>query len=225
MQKVIISPSKLEEFRLHLTDGFNGTITVDKVIDKIKGVSKWAPRMVLGTAVHAILEYGPGRYRKEGKIIVQEDGMPESVTFTDAEIQPLIKHRSKHPYMVHEIKAKHTLSITTEQDSYEVILNMRIDGMEGIAVHEHKTSDKPAEIENYIDSCQWKIYLLTAGVPIAIYNTFQIKQPKGKPIEIIPFTFDFHAYRDMPNEITTLLRQFIEFCEHRGLIEYITAKY
>ena len=55
MKKYVISPSKLDQFRLYMA---NDWLTLDSLIDTIKGVFTTNFAVQFGSACHAIMEFG-----------------------------------------------------------------------------------------------------------------------------------------------------------------------
>lgn len=219
---LMISPSKLETYRKFKDEEWNGFITEEAVITDIKGEKEWSAKMTFGTAFHAVLEHGHERYlQDDGLYHIKVDDMPEEIICTFEELIPAIEHRIAHPYMVHEIKAKHWLKIK----GYNVLLNMRVDGAEGLRVHEHKTTSKPVELEGYERSIQWRIYLLATKAQYVQYNIFKVYEPKKGPRRVDPFSFKLFPYEGLERDVCALVHSFIEFCEKRNLLPYIKSMY
>lgn len=234
--KLSISPSKLEQYRKFFDEEYNGFITEEMVIETITGVKKYKPEMITGEACHAIIENGPEQYfdSAKGKYVVAVDvgELPgggreiKEEEFTWNEILPLVDYRNSHPGLVFEVFNRYTTFVK----GYEVEMQMYIDAFWGTFVHEHKTVYKPWEMETYERSLQWKVYLLATLARKVTYNIFYVKEPlvseqKAGITErtIRPGSFDLYPYPQMQKDVHDWLYMFIDFCEKRGLLEYVYA--
>jgi len=219
--KVSISPSKLEQFHLHVTEAYHGTITREKVIESIKGLTPWTKLMEFGGAFHSVLENGSRKFYnpETGLYEVPMETFKEPFVLRPEEVAVADKYRARYPSMIHEIKTKLQYSL----NGYDIVMNMRIDSMNGLDVHEKKTTDKPASRDKYESSLQWKCYVVASGARRAIYDVFQYS---GKePREIKPVEFVYESYPGVRSELEGWLKHFILFCENENLVEYIKPKY
>jgi len=216
---LVVTPSKLERFRLHVTGAYHDTITKEKVIESIRGDVPWNPKMEFGTAFHAIIEHGPESFYNPltGQYDVKIEGVDEVCTLDPREIIEAVNHRKKYPLMVHEVPAKYY----TRVGVLPVRVNMRLDGMNGAECHEHKTTDRPADRTNYEDSIQWRLNLLATGGKSVQYNVFQYDNPRSGPRTITPHSFTFVPYSGMKSEVDKWISRLIEFCEVNDLIPFI----
>lgn len=219
-ERIRISPSKLEKFRLHRDGEYNGVITKQKVIESIKGESKWSPKATFGTAFHAVIENGKDRYYKPetGMYHVLEEEMPNEIVFTENEVIAAEEFRNRYPNMVYESWVWYTLYV----DNRQVTFLMKLDGLNGLQVHEQKTSDRACNIEQYERSAQWKLYYLALQPAFVQYNHFHYIKHKGDSEHKIKHTpFRFYNYPDLKTDIAGLTRHFLEFCDHNNLNDYI----
>lgn len=228
MSKLIISPSKLERFRQYMEAEWNQAVTADKVIETIKGLQKWTPKMNFGSAFHAILEHGSEHFQwndDQSALIVKDSDMP-GVVKVPARIVMIAEHyRSQHVNMVYEVKLKKWFDV----DGHQVLLNGRMDGIEGLILHEQKTASKPPNVDFYTRSYQWRSYLLMSDDAHCVqYNIFHYKdldKETGVPTSIEPFEFQLTPYPGMKDHVIRLISELIRFCEHYGITDYIKSKY
>lgn len=224
MTKLIISPSKLEQFRCYYDEEYNGKIQIEDIIEYLEGKTKWEARMNYGSAIHAVLEYGHEKYlQPDGICHIKEDDFPEAITIPLETLKPVIDYREKYPKVIHEVKIKKTVKVA----GYDVVLNMRVDGMLGLGVHEHKNpQDKGfTTYESYEKSSQWKVYLYATGANFVQYNIFKWKNTKKRGFEIIPVTYTYYRYPNMEWDVISLIQHLINFCERQQLIHLLESKY
>jgi len=225
MKKLVISPSKLEQFRLFYTEAFNGFITQESIIIDIKGEKEWSTAMRFGSAFHGIIEHGPEPYydSSSGKYIYTEEGLDEQVILEAGEIQPAIDYRHRYPNMLNEMKARHYMKVS----GYDVLINMRIDGMNGLVVHERKTSKRPSDVDHYYKSLQWKCYALATDCAYVQYDIFKYTEPKKGPRKVtyIDPPYQYIPYPDIERDVALWVARLISFCEVQGLMKYITSRY
>lgn len=222
MRKVIISPSVLETYRKFKDNWANGFITQESVITAIKGETEWSNEMNFGSAIHAIIEHGAEKFynSNDSKYHIKQDDMPGSIVLTAEEIKPIVEYKNKYTLMRHEFRAKHKIMLS----NYEVLLTMRIDGIHGLNIHEHKTATRPPDYTNFFQSVQWKCYYLATQCSQIIYNVFYWVEKDDKKI-ITPYQYTFLPYVGIEQDVRLLIISYIEFCEKHNLMEYTKSKY
>jgi len=222
---LVISPSKLERFRQYLDGEFYESVTAEKVIESIKGLQPWTPKMTFGTAFHAILEEGISSFpTEENHVIVRTKDLPDVLHIPIQVAKVAEKYRTQHPSMVYEVKLKGYV----DTGSHKVLLNGRMDGVEGLHLHEQKTSSRKPDLSFYERSAQWKCYLMMAqDAKLVQYNLFcyQLKEGESIPNEIEPFSFQLLPYPELERDVIHILNEFIRFCKHHGLLSHIESKY
>jgi len=216
-----MSPSKLENFRVYLDEEYNGSVTLEDVVKYLRGEAKWKPSMNYGSAIHAVLEHGHLKYLQKGDIcIIKEKDFPEPITLTLQELAPVIEYRRKHPKLISEVKLTHDLVLP-----YGTIqIPMKVDGMEGNVVHEHKNPESSWHLEDYERSIQWKIYLVATNAYCVQYNIFCWKKLKDKPVEIKRESFRLYRYPGIMDDIIEVINKLVNFCNQHELTEFITPK-
>ena len=224
MIKVKLSPSKIETHRKYVMEEYAGTITKEKVIASIKGEEVWSAKALFGSAAHLVMQFGAEKYYNEeqAKYVIQDSQMPEPILLSYQEIEKFDLFHKEHPNMIWESKA--TLVIIV--DGFEVTLNMRIDAMEGLTIHENKTSSNDLDFDFFEASYQWKCYFLATKAEKAQYNVFSYYEPNTKRKEYEVF-YDFMTlfpYKGLEEDVKQGIRELIQFCRIYNLMPYITKK-
>jgi hypothetical protein len=214
-----ISPSKLEQLRLHLVGAFNETITKEKVIDYIKGLSVVTAKMDWGEAFHAVIENGPEQYLKSDGSAEVRIQSGELVRLEPSDVIEAIKYRQRFipGVMINEVEQK----LKFELLGHSVIMKMRIDGLYGTEVHERKTTSSSPTWEKYGDSIQWRCYAVATGCTTVYYDVFERKS-NGL---VIPHVYKYLPYAGIKDELVRSLKQFIKFCEHENLLTFLKPKH
>ena len=218
------SPSRLESVRLYYSSEYGDYITMENIIDNIKGVKVYKPEMEFGKALHAIVEHGVEKYTVDNdKVVVKEDDMQEEMSFDLDSLEPVIQFRREHPMLISEMWNKYHIDTFFNGYWYRVHFNMKLDGLEGIILHEHKTTSKSVKHDSYERSVQWKVYMEAAGVDTVQYNIFEYKKGRGKKakLQIFPVSFQFHRYPDLKKDIVHHLGYFISFLEQHKLFDHV----
>jgi len=225
MVKLSISPSKIEQFRLFYTEAFNGFITQENIITYLRGEQEWKDEMRFVSAYHAMIEFGPEKFFDpvRGVYVYTEDRMPGEIVLTKSELLPAIEYRAKYPGMINEMKAKYW----TEVAGYRVLINMRIDGMNGLVVHERKTGKRTNGFDYYQASTQWKCYALATECKLIQYDIFKYNEPRSGPrkVEYIDPPYQFMPYTGMKNDVDHWIGQLIHFCEINNLMKFLISPY
>lgn len=184
MKRLSISPSLLDSYRVTMA-GLYGK-TGDDLANDIIGIRQPNEAMSRGTAYHAMLEHGPEKFAVPYMKTVDEEGLEYSVpepefgkvwTFSPEAVAPIFTIRSQYATMIHELKATYK----TEIKGYEVVMNMRYDGLFGTVVNEFKTKARAPEYLEYFDALQWRCYLLAFDELTAVdYTIFELNQSNTK---------------------------------------------
>jgi hypothetical protein len=220
MEPLFISPSKLELYRKFIQRELWDSITFDKLKESIMGVQKWTPKSVFGTAYHTLLEKGPENFLdySTGRYVVCDGELPHPVTLYEEEIAPILYFRAKYPRMVYEQRYYHKMEV----EGVPVVLPMRFDGLNGLEVHEQKTTEGEYDFTGYSRSLQWRVYLWATGAQVAQYNIFEYDQPQYSEFKRVRYVpFKLYPYAGMEGDIMGYLYGFIKFCKTHGLTEYL----
>lgn len=222
MIELNLSPSKIEKFRQHREEEYKGFITKDKLIDSLLGKVIWTQQATFGTAFHLVLENGAEAYKlSTGEYLIRGAEMPEPVKCTYNEILLADEFHKNHPSMNNETWLTSSILI----DGMKVNLRMRIDGLEGNEIHEHKTTMKDLDVHFYERSLQWKIYMMATEAHTVQYNVFPYKEPEGQERQVSYYPLRFYRGGiEMEQEVYRNIRGLIHFCESNDIMHAITAK-
>jgi len=94
---------------------------------------------------------------------------------------------------VRELKAE----MRFETPSGPVTLVGMVDGLDGRAVHDQKLTEN-WEAENYLDSLQWRAYLVMLSATTFVYDVFTCRYKRDKDRQIVPGTAAVTGYHRMP---------------------------
>lgn len=189
--QVKISPSQLEQWRLVRLGMYNKTD--QDMEDYILGDFVPNEDVSQGSATHEMIEHGPEKYEvAPGKYEVYEPELKMKWEFDDTLAMPIRNLRKEKPSMVFE--SWHTTHF--ELGKYQVKMNMRYDGLDGLHAHEFKTSGRRKQYMDYYDTLQNRAYLyalpelqsltyhvfsfLKSGV---VYQTFEYPQINREYLE------------------------------------------
>lgn len=200
-----LSATTLESYRL-FRDG--DWMTFEQLKADLEGF-KETPLMRRGTSLHAILET-PEQYAIDG------DHSAHGFRWTG-----LDRYLKAMPFGVHEVKA--TLVIDTPSNG-PIQLVGKADMLQGLIVREFKTT-KQFSAQKYLDSMQWRIYLMAFGAPACVYTVFEVEGGEEWPVEGSEALctvksankMELFAYDGMANDVTKLVDEFVSFARETGL--------
>ena len=200
-----LSPSMLESYRAFKYDLY-GT-TLEDYLQQIKGVFVPNEKMKFGSAIHKFLEE-PDPRSEHAK-----------TSFEGEEVDQLM--------LINELIPQGTGELYVSVEIEDIRYNMFIDRMVGRQVHEFKTGSQFSGVDAYDVSMQWRLYLLGTGGQSVTYHciTFSDCKPENRPVKFKyhnPFTF--YPYKDMQRDVLQLSRDFIDFCIHHKVEEFIMPK-
>lgn len=222
----VISPSKLEEFRKYIHGEFDEKLSIDDVITYIKGEKEWNRQMLFGAAFHEVIEHGSEKFYdpERGIYSVKRGDREGEIILHQKEIEVAESFREQYPFMVFEIKLTYPIQV----GSWIVLINSRIDALNGTEVHENKTSSHLAKdyTDYFTRSCQWKLYAIGTKCTRVQYNFFPYRtETKSRPYKLItPSNLILYPYPKMLEDMRSLLGRFIEFCFDHSLVEFIRGK-
>ncbi len=183
----------------------------------IKGEKVFKEQFEYGKAYHYLIENGVEKYPfKNGKYEVFEIDMKEPIYISRSEAEPALKFRLQHPFMTSEVACK----CVVDFPDYIVLLSMRIDGLEGYIIHEHKTTSGIVNMAKYEKSLQWRIYLFASGCREAQYNIFKYDEPKNGNRSVIYTPYNYFRYPTMESDLRNMCQLFISYLETKQLLNY-----
>lgn len=90
-------------------------------------------------------------------------------------------------------------------------ITARVDALNGLSIREFKTT-KQFHIERYLDSCQWRFYLLLSGAWEVVYRVFELTD--GKPPHAVreAHTFSVVGYPALESDCLAHVDEFRTWC-------------
>lgn len=151
--KLNLSPSKLQKFLDVASEKFGATPNDFRAY--CMGVSETSEAMARGTAYHRILEHGENAGFVDGDYrLFSEAGF--DFRFHSSACVPAIELHKSYTEMIKEMWLKWECSV----DGYDVVMNMRCDGLDGLHLHEFKTTGTGKNWIDYFEALQWRCYCL-----------------------------------------------------------------
>ena len=195
----LISPSRLDEF-IQFQSGVNfkgDEYTLEVFIDKLLKIEPPSDcrKRNAGTAGHNVLEllaYGVPVHKCD---VAVEDEIWTVVFDCQTHVQlPVIRES-----WVRGIFA-------------DVTIRGKVDAIDAISVHDHKFTSS-IDIDKYMSSMQWKMYLLMTGRERFVYNLFTVKVDDDVNIVTIK---DYQrlvltAYDGMAEEVEKIISEYKDF--------------
>jgi hypothetical protein len=216
-----VSVTTLEKFRRYMNE-VSSFDTEESLLESIKGIFKGNDKTKTGSAFHKIIE---GEFTKEKGRIIADD-----VSFTMQQAKVALDYKKRHPLMVHEISVRKTY----HSNFFPIQVSGRTDGTEGLNVHDAKTKYRSPEVQEYLDSCQWKFYLDMLDANIFYYDLFEVQgfgyvQKPGsellllnKEVEFIPHDpLQCIRYENMVPDIMVILNGFLDYLHNRNIVHLL----
>lgn len=196
--------------------------TEAQLMETLEGKFTGNPKTQTGTGFHKMVEDPTGV--KIERIGGQDWYIAEGVGFTRQHYNLAMNYRDKHPWMVHEVPIAKVYTI----GNTKIVVSGRMDGGNGMKVHDLKTKYSTVDFEEYIDSYQWRFYEDILGTDVFQYDVFEVKGfPTDIPISgpllledvtIIPHEpLVCYRYINLQQDCERLLSEFLEFIECRNL--------
>lgn len=152
------------------------------------------PAMATGSAFHTALEFA-----QAGTFIALE---AEGYTFNVLGDVTLALPELR------ELKAEQPVYINP---TLGVTLVGKVDAIEGLTVHDHKTTAK-FDSERFFDAYQWRFYLEMFKADTFQWNCFELKETGFKEYDVTGFhQLRQYRYPGMAADCADLLREFLEF--------------
>jgi hypothetical protein len=221
-----ISVTTLEKFRRFITEA-SAYDTEASLIESLKGLFKGNDKTKFGGAYHKLIEGEYHKHNDEIKVKCFEKNILDEFVFTSPQAVPALAYRLNHPALTHEMNVSKIYD--TIHGSIQV--TGRVDGIEGMLTRDVKTRFKSLDVQEYIDSSQWKFYLDMLDSNIFFYDVFEVqgfkelpaKQPyRMNDVRIIAHDpIRCNRYETMMSEINTLLNDFIEYINNRKFFDLL----
>ena len=196
MSRRIHSVTTLDEYRQYLSgEKFNGDeYTTEDFIAWLNSEWQPSPKMEAGTAVHKLIEYA-----SYGELTTPHtvDGWTINIDLDATLMLPESREaRVSAVYRGFELRG-------------------RVDSIDALSVRDLKTT-RQIDIDRYLESYQWRLYLWMTGLPTFHYDILRVKvDEEEREITITDLTtITLHRYPAMSNDITALLDQYLETLRH-----------
>jgi hypothetical protein len=205
-----LSATLLESTRLYLA----GVINADSLIDAVAGVQHETPQMALGSAFHAVFEH-PERYYDllEGLYVHSPEHCFDGPVFDNCVgdiwgLQPVI-----------ETKAE---DLVLQTDHGPVRIVCMADALAGLECWELKTTENPLKPERYMDSMQWRAYVLAFGVNRVTYRLIKLKHLKDADVYTIDdqATISMYPYPQITQDVNAMANELTRFININKLEEH-----
>jgi hypothetical protein len=220
--KIKISPSLLQEFADTQNGKFEGTKyekTNETFIDYLMGDYEPNIHTSRGTAWHAILEEGASAQ----SVLINPEGLPPGQYFKKHEEEMGVdwyfgadliafakRWEAATDLMTYELR--NCLELKTP--GFEVYILMKCDALNIGTLHEFKTSQSNKGWSDFLDSLQWRLYLMAyPDVEFVMYHIF--KMPRIKP-EAFPVDLS-KAGKNPPNVINKMVYTYFSYRRYEGL--------
>lgn len=231
-----LSPSLLEQYRIVRLGLYNKG--PEALIEYLTGTYVKSEPASRGSAYHEMLEHGiepyafywhkTGKLKHEGEwvpvahVSAEEAAANKKISgpfycvldkdinkwwyFTAEAVEPAAKLHQEYKDMIHET----WIDYDTTSHGYKIKLRMKIDGLQGLVMHEHKTTGRKKKYSDYWDSIQWRCYACALPELTTIrYNIFQLNTRNTK--------CDTYHFDYLPDELSkTIVQQEID-----GLVDWM----
>lgn len=190
-----LSVSDLETYRFWCA---NEDATLDDLLRKLRHEEPPTPAMEAGRAFAKLMETFP-----DGEHSVCEvDGWKFDFSQLDAELpRPDLR----------ELKAE----VKFNTPHGPVTLVGKVDGLNGLEVRDQKLTER-YDPEKYLDSLQWRAYLVMFGAKRFTYDVFSCRY-KGRVVEVTGYEpFSFYAYPRIKEDVQRAVNALASIVAERG---------
>ena len=206
-----LSATLLESTRLYQA----GVIDADSLIDAVAGVRHETPQMALGSAFHAVFEEPDKHldlYMDAGVYVRGEHVFDAQVVDSSLGdiwgLQPVI-----------EAKAE---DLVLQTDYGPVRIVCQADALAGLECWELKTTEKPLKPERYLESMQWRAYVLAFGANRVTYRLIKLKHLKDADVYTIDdrATISMFPYPQITQDVNAMANELTRFININKLEDY-----
>jgi hypothetical protein len=201
----------LESSRLY----YSGVISQESLIESIVGDVVPNEPMKLGSAFHAVFEE-PDDYLEwwDGAGVYLSDGYAFDAQAVDKAVADIW---AQAPIM--EVPSS---DLVLGTDYGPVRISCRADAMAGLDAWELKTTQRIPKPDRYLDSMQWRAYVLAYGVTSVTYRIVQLKHLKKPDVWTVTNTetLTLYPYPNITQDVTKTATRLVEFIQHHNLDEH-----
>lgn len=210
-----VSATTLESFRLWLQPD-QEWMTEDDLLATIRGQFVPTPEILVGSAFGKVLEK-PEKYRIRGGYAYADRRFAGPITFSDDTMAPALALMN-HKDGVFEAKA------AKDYPGGVTVISVA-DQLVGARLYEHKTTTSTFSAEKYLDSFQWRL-MVDAFEPVSVtYHVFMLDDHGNSVVEVKAIeSLTVYPYPDCHRDCADLVRQFVEYCELRGLVDLLRKR-
>ena len=210
-----LNATLLESTRLFMA----GVIDTDSLIESIVGEFTPTPAMELGSAFHAVFE-NPDNYLDmlDGAGIYDCNGFTFDAQAVDTAVADIWAQAP-----VIEAKAE---DLVLQTDTGPVRIVGRADALAGLDCGELKTSAKALVPERYMDSMQWRAYVLAFGANRVNYRLVQLKHLKKVDVWTVQQHqhLPLYPYPQIAQDVTAMANELARFIDIHNLNDYRKEK-
>ena len=194
-----LSVTWLDEYKAFLADD---EYTSAMLEERLFGAFKPNPAMAAGTSLHTILENLDEPENLRPSLLAGHNGHyfdldPDDL---DGELVLGARHEREH-HIVFDL-------------GDNICLSGRLDVMTPDAVYDHKLSSCFSP-ERYLDSMQWRAYLLMSGRKKFVYQVFVHAGLSSKSIPIKEYhALPLYGYDGMRDDVVEVARGLADFCKN-----------
>lgn len=238
--KLYLSVSKLEKYR-RFVQNVTDFDTEQSVIDTLNDVYSPNDKAKFGTAYGALIadpekyfdvvadEYSVpltatgNLFDPDSKYQNDQTEIAEWIHFTHQQAEPAIRYHNSIQPAFYEVPGYYNLKV----GEFDITLSFRIDVMHGARVRDIKCSFREPDYKGaYLDSLQWKVYLLATGLDEFYYDHFHIKERVSgvHVIELIDPSLMCVRYPEMESEVQQWMRAMITWSQRAGVFNLIQSK-
>lgn len=210
--KFRISATTLEAYRFYLTDE-KEYMSFERLKAQLLGLQETTPAMTRGTSLHELLELS---YHDRLRHAWQENGQWYYRHLGHYWLKKEVDEIDYQNEGLNEIKTEYIFYDGED----EITLVAKADKVLAYEVLDYKTT-RQFEADKYLNSVQWKIYVLAFGSQRFTYRVFEIAEANSKRFhhEIKEeHVLTCYPYPNIKEEVERLALNFIEFLKQHDLL-------
>lgn len=101
------------------------------------------------------------------------------------------------------------------------VLVAKADYLQGNAARELKTRRKPFDVESYVDSLQWRVYVAVFGLARFTYDLVRLDEAGGVFFAAEHDTLDLYPYPALLDDVERETRALVAFAHERGILHHL----
>lgn len=183
-----------------------------ELVSQIKGEPfEPSESMLLGRAWHEALE------RVGGADLNARDFEVDGYTFDTDSLRVITDKQPRE--LIRELSGELNLP------EVDVVMKLRVDGIDGNTIHEVKTttsSISQQKVEGYMNALQWRCYMLAFGAFTVVYHLCKLKRDRKTGMYSLAEYVPLRQYKhpNMRENVIRRVRECAEFIREQGLAQY-----